>query len=277
MPSSLQTASASGKIILSGEYAVLFGKRGIGVPSDLRINCTFTASQKNSASTIEWNEENVNDQWRGYAQKIADSIHPWSGTGTFVIQNQLPLGKGMGSSTALIVAMCRAALGPECGKIALAIENELNPGNSGIDFAVIWEEKPILFQHDKIPEIIDLDLSMLKSCELIDTGTPDQTTAELVAWVREQYKSPAAGTSRPGLKIQDAIESIGDCTERLLQSESLRTVMRDHHRAQVMLGVVPRQVQAVIAGIEAKGGSAKVIGAGGRTGGGGMVLVLPVR
>jgi len=50
--------------------------------------------------------------------------------------------------------------------------------------------------------------------------------------------------------------------------------MREHHRAQVALGVVPESVQKLVEKIESSGGSAKIIGAGGRTGGGGMLLVL---
>ena len=76
------------------------------------------------------------------------------------------------------------------------------------------------------------------------------------------------------MKMYEAIQSIGDCTERLLKGESLHAVMRDHHRAQTVLGIVPDSAQKIIAQIESEGGSAKVIGAGGRTGGGGMVLCL---
>jgi mevalonate kinase len=56
--------------------------------------------------------------------------------------------------------------------------------------------------------------------------------------------------------------------------EDLQTVMRDHHRAQVALGVVPPDVADMVDGIESTGGAAKVIGAGSRTGGAGMVLAL---
>ncbi len=59
-----------------------------------------------------------------------------------------------------------------------------------------------------------------------------------------------------------------------MQGEPLRDVMREHSRAQVTLGVVPPEVQELIAAIEDVGGSAKVIGAGSRTGGAGMVLAV---
>ena len=259
------TASATGKIILSGEYAVLFGKRGIAIPSEKKIKAMFTASQKNNNTTIEWSGKSDDDTWMIYAKQIAEKIKEYTGVfGTFHIENDLSLGKGMGASTALILAMCRASLGPDCARITLTIENELNPGNSGIDFAVIWEGKPILFQKNSIPEIVDIDLRKLGAYELIDTGAPNETTPELVAWVRSREA-----------ELKYPIETIGNCTERLLQGEDIHLVLRDHHRAQVALGIVPISVQRMITEIEERGGSAKVIGAGARTGGGGMVLALP--
>lgn len=297
---SRRSASAAGKIILSGEYAVVFGKKGIAIASESNMIISLDESQKDDGLTVVWNQNIVDPIWTVYAQKVATAIvertQPLSGT--LVIENRLPLGKGMGSSTALIVAMCRCILGTDCKETALAIENELNPGNSGIDFAVIWEERPILFSRGKAPEVIELPEHLLAGSSLIDTGKPNETTPELVGWVKEKYAAelqqarvenplpliqgkprkmgagflPAADKKNQTMK---AIETIGNCTERILSGEPLKNVMRDHHRAQVSLGVVPERAQKIIADIEAKGGAAKVIGAGGRTGGGGMVLALP--
>lgn len=272
-------ASASGKIILSGEYAVVFGKRGIAIPSELRINISLSESQKNDGLTIAFVPSplgggagvgvGVEDRWIKYAEKVTANIIERTTplAGTLTIENNLPLGKGMGSSTSLVIAMCRCILRADCREIALAIENKVNPGNSGIDFAVISEEKPILFSKNNVPEVIELPKNLLTGISLIDTGTPNEATPELVAWVRTRYE---AGEPT----VLEAIDTIGRCTERILAGEALKTVMRDHHRAQIALGVVPEKTQKIIAEIESKGGSAKVLGAGGRTGGGGMVLAL---
>ncbi|MSR67215.1 hypothetical protein EXS65_00075 [Candidatus Peribacteria bacterium] len=271
-----RSASASGKIILSGEYAVLFGKRGIAIPSDLRMNITLEESQKNNGITIHFvpsplgGGEGVGALWIDYARKVAEKIinkaKPVSGTLT--IENALPLGKGMGSSTSLIIAMCRCLIGPDSAKIALELENEMNTGNSGIDFTVIWEEKPILFEKDRVPEQIELSSELLRGMKLIDTGNPSEPTPTLVAWIRSRYED-----NEP--EVRQAIDTIGRCTERILEGESIRDVLHDHHRAQIALGVVPESVQTMIAEIEVNGGAAKILGAGSRSGGGGMVLVLP--
>ena len=259
------TASAPGKIILSGEYAVVFGKRGIAIPSKESITVTWTKDASLSGAEITW-KGGEHPKWIEYAKHILQYLLPYSGPqkGLLLICCDLPLGKGMGSSTSLVIAACRALLGNDCRKIALAIEDQINPGHSGIDFAVIWEAAPILYAKGVEPQIINLPKDILKNAKLLDSGTPNETTKELVAWMKTREA-----------KIAPAIAIIGDCTERLLQGEPLHTVMRDHHKAQVALGIVPESALKIIEQIERDGGSAKVIGAGARTGGGGMVLALP--
>lgn len=199
----------------------------------------------------------------------------------------------MGSSTALVIAIAKSALGDDCEEIAREIEEKVNPGNSGLDFTVIWHEKPVLFRRGSKPTFIELPENLLAGMSLIDTGTPNETTPELVAWVKSHYEKPLIGSGKPARRssksagglpavddqsnIQSAIETIGRCTDRILKGEPIKDILRDHHRAQVALGVVPEAVQKLIAEIEKKGGAAKVLGAGGRTGGGGMVMVVDAR
>jgi mevalonate kinase len=141
----------------------------------------------------------------------------------------------------------------------------MNPGHSGLDFTVIWHERPVYFRKGQEPEFLHLSEEFLKNVEFIDTGTPDQTTPQMVEWVKSREA-----------ELQPPLQEIARCTERLREgTEPLSAIIRDHHRAQVALGVVPPEVQKKIAELEAQGKAAKVIGAGGRTGGGGMVLVVP--
>ncbi|MDD5056201.1 MAG: hypothetical protein PHZ00_08130 [Candidatus Peribacteraceae bacterium] len=266
--------SACGKIILSGEHAVVLGYPGIAVPTNERMSVTL----ENSGGTdlrIHWPD--VSDKWLKYGEKIVTAIRRFSlgnpsarlqaKGGILRIKTDLPLGKGMGSSTALVIALCRCLLGNDCRSEAVKIEDEMNPNHSGIDFAVIWEEKPIFFRKGAAPKRINLTANILKESRLIDTGTPNEPTPELVAWVRSRFE---AGE----IPVCNAIETIGRCTERIVAGEPLKPVIRDHHRAQIALGVVTSEAQKIIAEIEKKGGAAKVLGAGARTGGGGMVLRL---
>lgn len=273
------TAVAPGKIILTGEYAVVFGHPGIAVPAPLAMQATFEENPASRALTLKWLGISGGAVWEDYARRIILHLEQDSASfrGTLTIRNQLPLKKGMGSSTALVIALTRVLLGPQKRAEALAVEDQVNPGHSGIDFAVIWEEKPIFFRKGSEPQPITLPRDLLRGALLVDTGTPNETTPELVAWVKERSEDP---------RVKSALQAIGRCTERLKKGEDIRTVFRDHHRAQVALGVVPKPVQVLIKEIERLGGAAKVLGAGGKTplrsfgasegqaGGGGTVLAL---
>lgn len=257
----VRNSFAPGKIILSGEYAVLFGYPGIAAPSSLGVQAIFEESVAHEGVTTKWPRH---EHWLPYVEKIINTCRKKEGlSGRLTIHSDVPVGKGMGSSTALVIAIVRALIGDGARQAALDIENVLNPGHSGFDFAVIWEGAPVLYQKNAGPSPVDLPAGLLKDALLIDTGLPKESTTELVAWMKGRET-----------EIQEPLKVIGNCTERLLQGESLDLVMRDHHKAQVELGVVPTDVQQLIAAIESTGGAGKVIGAGSRTGGAGMVLTL---
>lgn len=261
----ITTTSAPGKIILSGEYAVVFGHPGIAIPAPIHLEVQLEETPTKRTLAINWAD--ASEQWIAYLHEIIRQYEKIHGPvyGTVTIKNALPLGKGMGSSTALIIAIGRAIFGDDCMKHARHVEDTRNPGHSGIDFAVIWENMPILYMKGKKPAAATVSLDFLKGALLIDTGTPQQPTPELVAWVKEREK-----------ECEPALMHISHCAARLLAGEDPLPVIRDHHKAQVALGVVPPKVQKLIAAIEKSGGAAKVIGAGAKSGGGGMVLALSV-
>ncbi len=257
----MRSGYAPGKIILSGEYAVLFGYSGTAIPAPIGIGVEFEEAAGGGIE-IDW-EGQRDERALDYARRIVSHCLPnRTAHGRLTIRAKVPIGKGMGSSTALVVAIARALCGDD-RELALRVEDVVNPGHSGLDFATIWSGEPVLFRRGEVPQRISLNLSVLNESVLIDTGSPRETTPELVAWMR----------GREG-ECGSALKSIGECTERLMRGESLHDVMREHHKAQVSLGVVPPKVKELVAAIEAEGGEAKIIGAGGRTGGGGMALAM---
>lgn len=255
-----KTYHAPGKIILSGEYAVLFGHKGIAVPAPLTVAITFSPNDGNDI-TCDWEAD---DEWTQYVQDIINhcvaigSVPP----GTLSITNEIPLNKGMGSSTAFVIAIAKCLLGEGCKPEALAIEDAVNPGHSGLDFAVIWNNAPVCFE-DGATRLIDLPDNLLNGALLIDTGTPDQQTPELVTDIKNREQ-----------ELKEHLAAIGNCSKRLMNGESLGTVMRDHAKAQEQLGFVTMEAKELIKKIEQEGGSAKIIGAGSRTGGCGMMLAI---
>lgn len=259
-----RSASAPGKIILCGEYAVVFGYPGIAIPSSLRVNVSYAEDKTTQDIHVHWKTPH-DALWDTYIQDIITQCAPKYG-GVLTMENSLPLGSGMGSSTALNIAVCRVLIGEECELKARTIEDLLSPGNSGIDFAVIWNEKAILFSQDDGAEELELPSHLLQGAFLIDTGAPTETTTELIGILKLKKEHDD--------KIDAALQTIGQCAERVLNGEHIVSIFSDHHTAQIALGVVPEKVQVLIAQIEAEGGAAKVIGAGGKTGGGGIVLAV---
>jgi mevalonate kinase len=271
------SSSAPAKMILSGEYAVVFGYKGIAVPTEKFMT---TARWESGNHPMMIKLQGISGE-SGYIEHIVELCKKSGGptTGTLTVTNSIPLGKGMGSSTAAVIAVGRCLLSvvgvhePQLRDDALvrekilAIEDVINPGHSGLDFAVIWGNVPICFQKGRPPCPMSHVPCPMDNAELIDTGSPDQTTPELVAWVTQRLAQGDTAVSK-------ALQAIGDCTERLLKGESPFTVFPDHTQAQIALGVVPPKVQELIEKIEAEGGVAKVLGAGGRSGGGGMVLKI---
>src|SRR3989344_1736469 len=267
IPNMSRTSFAPGKIILSGEYGALFGRAGIAVPSRLGVRATFDEDAALGRIETRWEG---NEQWLPYVERIVAACKEKNTnlSGRLVINSDVPGGKGMGSSTALIIAVARVLLGdsrPAVGgarETALHIENSLSLGNSVFDFAVIWQGAPIMYKKGEVQQI-ELPAKLLRDAVLIDTGVPGEPTNELVAWMRGREPD-----------IREHLDTIGNCTERLMRGELFGAVMRAHHRAQVALGVVPPEAQQLIAAIESAGGAGKIIGAGSRTGGAGIVLAV---
>ena len=173
---------------------------------------------------IVWAGRKEDGIWLATTRKIVKLIEARVGPllGKLTIHNTLPLGKGMGSSTGIVVALARCFLGKDCKDEALAIEDVINQGHSGIDFAAIWEERPIVIQRNRY-EFIDLPKGLQQGF-LVDTGLPIAPTSIIIRQLKERV---------PREKIlMDSVETIGNCTERLLSGEDPLTVFPDHHRGQ---------------------------------------------
>jgi mevalonate kinase len=258
---------ACGKIILSGNTANRFGRRALAVPVDMYITATWDKSDNTQEGLrVVWPGQKEDDLSLATARKITKLIEAQIGplSGKLSIRNTLPLGKGMGSSTAIVVALARCFLGENCKEEALAIEDIINKGHSGLDFAAIWEERPILIKKDSY-EFTELPKG-LQHGFLVDTGLPAEPTSMIVRRLKERL---------PGEKaLMDYVETIGNCTERLLSGEDPLTVFPDHYTGLVKLGVIPPRVRLLIEKIQRSGGAAKAARFGAESGGAGMVFAV---
>jgi len=262
-----QVGRACGKIILSGNTANRFGKRALAVPVDMHITAIWDKSDNTQEGLhIVWPGQKEDGVWLTTVQKIMKLIDAQMGplSGKLTIRNTLPLGKGMGSSTAIVVALGRCFLGENCKDKALAIEDIINKAHSGIDFAAIWEERPIVFQSDRY-EFTDVPAGLQRGF-LLDTGLPTAPTSIIVRQLKERLPKEKV--------LMDSVEAIGNCTDRLLSGEDPLTVFPDHHKGLVNLGVVPPRVRSLVEKIQQSGGAAKAARFGGATGGIGMVFAV---
>jgi len=261
---------ACGKIILSGNTANRFGKRALAVPVDMHITATWDKTDiTQDGLCIVWPGRKTGSIWLTTVRKITKLIEAQIGSvsGTLTIRNTLDLGKGMGSSTAIVVALARCFLGKNCKEEALAIEDIINRDHSGLDFAVIWEERPIVIQGNHY-EFTELPEGLQRGF-LVDTGLPAAPTSIIVKRLKERM------TTEKGL--MDSVDTIGNCTERLLSGEDPLTVFPDHYKGLVDLGVVPPRVRALIEKIQQSGGAAKPGRFGCATGGAGMLFAVHLK
>src|SRR3989344_9636793 len=168
-----RSAFAPGKIILSGEYAVIYGFSGAAIPSTHGIEVLFEKDPTYEHVEVRWKKEDSEKAWQNYAEKVVTLCQKQQPLhGTLVVNTDLPLGKGMGSSTALLIAITRALLGQNAHETALSIEDILNPGHSGFDFATIWEGVPVLYRKGDVPKPMEISSEHLRKATLVDTGIP---------------------------------------------------------------------------------------------------------
>lgn len=197
------------------------------------------------------------------------------------VESDLPIGSGFGSSAALAVAVVAAVLALRSGdtrpdptvvpgvveRLALEVERRQHGMPSGVDGATVLHGGAVWAERDSDGRLVvtplgaeEIDLESLARFRVFDTGTPLQSTGEVVAAVRERLDGDPS--------LQRVIEEIGELTRRfrtLLQKVSgaeMLDLVRRVEAGLERLGVVPESVRELIRQIEAEGGAAKISGAG---------------
>lgn len=270
--------SAPGKIHLLGEHAVVYGKPALLAAIDLRATVTIE-SQTGHLSGKE------------YLRKIIEpivkkslsikKIPPYKLT----IASQIPTGSGLGSSAAISTAYIAALLSFLKVEWDLSLINDLtykaeevfhgNPSggdNSTIVFGgLIWfrKESPEL----KIIHPIDFSIppQLSKNFILINTGTPKESTKEMVEKVKKLNDRNPKVVNRfledQEVLVRELLSVIKDGNEnRLIQ------IIKAGEENLESIGVVSPYVTSVIRKIEKAGGAAKICGAGGKTKATGILL-----
>jgi len=281
------TVSAPGKVHLMGEHAVVYGKPAILSAVNLRTYVTMEtqnrASKRGLLPTI------VTQESSDYVMHILEVVRraydiPRFPPATVRVSSDIPPGYHIGSSAAVAVATAGAASyflkkiwNPETiNKLAYEAEKYMHGNPSGGDNTAvtfggfIWFRKELEF----FRSIWQLPFSFpseLNHFSLVDTGRPEETTAEMVAYVKLKMKNEK-------LKMEKLFNINEEQTRRIAvalkekNEKMFVDALRKGERTLEGVGVVSSKVIPFIRSIEKIGGAAKILGGGGRKNGVGFLL-----
>ncbi len=245
MPDTLKV-SAPGKLIISGEHAVVYGYPALVAAVDKRLSVTLAGGKK-------------------------------------MIESNIPIGRGMGSSAAYAVATSAVKLFLRDRKLDLNKINETayraekkKHGNpSGVDNTISTYGGLLWFRKES--ESLKLFSSVkakraLPKLYLIDTGRPLESTKEMVAKVGRLYKKDPLATEIIFKKVERVTRSF---LKYLLGEGAInfQELIKENEALLEKLGVVSNSTINLIREIERIGGAAKVSGARGWKDKSGVLLV----
>jgi mevalonate kinase len=260
-----------GKLLLCGEHAVVHGHPAIAVAVDRATEVTLTP-RPGSPTTVTSNHTD---------HRVLDAlltVLPPQGFDVGVVTN-LPVGRGMGSSAALAVALVRARAAldgevPDADEVyarAMPIERAFHGNPSGVDVAVAARGGCLWFRRGEPPLVVGGPHSPIRealpaprwSMVVLDSGATGDTQ-QLVA---------AVGARRPGIdptlaKIGDLV---GQAREALGDPAALGPLLTENHALLREIGVSTEALDGLVElALGAGAHGAKLAGAGG----GGVVLAV---
>jgi mevalonate kinase len=274
------SASACGKIILLGEHAVVYGRPALAVPlPQVRATAEVEILEQAEEGTVRLEAPDVDLSTWLHAlqpdhplakivllvrQELEIEDHP---AVELRVRSSIPVASGLGSGTAVSVAIVRA-LSKHWGKplnteqqSALAYEVEkLHHGTpSGIDNTVVAYEQPVHFIRGEAPEPLSIGTSI--TLVVGDTGQPSNTSVA-VGNVRKAWEADS-------VRYESLFDRIGEIVDRGragIEKGDLPTLGSLMNRNQVLLqemGVSSSELEILIEAARSSGAlGAKLSGAG---------------
>lgn len=278
-------ASASAKIILVGEHAVVYGQPAIAVPvSDLRAFANVEANESGVLRIISAeldipvniNAETVDNALELTARLVLTTLKAAPPSATIYIRSDIPVASGLGSgaavSTALARALC-AALDVEMDEATLnsliyEVEKIHHGTPSGIDNTVIVYERPVYFVRGQAIETLTRATPF--TLLIGDTGK-SASTRTAVAGVREFFEREPE-TVQPML---DEVGAIVRAARAALEAGDLVTLgalMRRNHALLQQLTVSSPELDTLVEAAMGAGALGAKLSGGGR--GGNMIALV---
>ncbi len=306
-------AIAPGKLILSGEHAVVYGKPALAMAVnrsassivlpetdgqvgfdlvDLRQSGSFTLHALrelrdrlaknyrlflNGQLTIREVLHKPIDLFQFAFITVLDGLHLKCKDGIKIqLRSNIPIGCGMGSSAATILSVLRA--------MGHYFRVEFRP-----DWYYRYGLETENLQHG-FSSGVDTYISLHGGCVRYQNGEATQLPLPRVPMYLVNTGSPANTTGESvvqvrarfgGSAIWDDFEAVTLGLERALgdnRLDAIQSSIRENHRLLERIGVVPDKVRAFVAAVEQSGGAAKICGAGAVQGDqAGMVVVFSER
>ncbi|HSV85996.1 MAG TPA: mevalonate kinase [Levilinea sp.] len=285
------SASASGKIILFGEHAVVYDRPAIAVPvTQVRAKVVVMPDPRLPPGDVLLDAPDIG--LRASYRDLPD-IHPLRllvetiqqhlGGIRFPamqvrITSTIPVAAGLGSSAAVSTAMARSiasyvgrTLTPEeVSQIAYTIEKAYHGTPSGIDNTVIAYAKPVFYQRNRPIEFL---LPAAPFTLVIADSGLQSSTAVVVRDVRQAWQRDPSRFE----DLFDAIAGIVTAARRAIEQgpvQALGALMVENHRHLQTMGVsCPQLDHLVDVAMQAGALGAKPSGAG--RGGNVIALVAP--
>jgi mevalonate kinase len=254
---------AFGKLILCGEHAVVYGHPALAVAVD---RATSVALRRRPGPT-----DVAPGTWSDARLRLALREGLGEEGWEVAIHSELPVGRGMGSSAALSVAVIRAWAAATGASLepgdeharAMALERVFHGNPSGLDHAMAARGGAVRYTRgEAAPILVDLPPPAWRLA-VLDSGTAGDTRA-LVAGVAAR---------RPG--VDPALDAIGALVPRaeaaLADPAALGPLLTENHALLRRIGVsTPALDRLVDLARSAGAHGAKLAGAGG----GGVVIAL---
>ncbi len=274
----MTTACASGKIILFGEHAVVYGRPAIAVPvTQVRARATVEDAAegrgiiivaRDLGRTYPLNQSPPDDPLRRIVVLTLERL----GVGldhdlTITISSTIPIARGLGSGAAVSTAIARALskhFGQELSPRAVSdlvyeVEKIHHGTPSGIDNTVIAYDAPVYFVKGKTCEVFRVKRPFI--VVIGDTGVPSPTKVA-VAEVRRAWEREPSRYDR----LFDQVGEVVVRARRAIEEgriEEMGHLMDENQRLLREIGVSSPELEHLIeAAREAGALGAKLSGAG---------------